>query len=101
MSFPVALPDWLPWWAVTLAVIPALVYLLLFLIMPFSVFGLKDRLDLLDARLDEIQQELRMLTLRQGSPARQRAETDDAPPAPPPPPPPRPARAEPRLNWPR
>jgi len=102
MTLPFPLPDWLPWWVPLVVLVPALLYLLLFLVMPFSVFGLKGRLDLIDARLDEIQGEIRALALRL-------PEAGDAPSLRPPIPPaaervaapdPR-RRAEPRLDWPR
>jgi hypothetical protein len=64
MTLPFALPDWLPWWVPLVLLIPALLYLLAFLFMPFSVIGVKGRLDALEARLDEIQHELRLLILR-------------------------------------
>lgn len=64
MTLPFALPDWLPWWVPLVLLIPALLYLLAFLFMPFSVIGVKGRLDALEARLDEIHHELRLLTLR-------------------------------------
>ena len=121
-----ALPDWLPWWGLLLTLIPAAIYLLLFLLMPFSVFGVKDRLEVLDARLDEIQGEIRLLTLRfaERGPLEPepRAAPHSRPPIPPRPmetawqpdppeempaeraprrSPERPARAEPRLDWPR
>ena len=64
MNLPVPLPAWLPWWVPLVVLIPALLYTLLFLLMPFSVFGLKGRLDVIEARLDEIQTEIRTLTLR-------------------------------------
>jgi hypothetical protein len=38
--------------------------------MPFSVIGVKGRLDVIEARLDEIQGEIRTLSLRLGEPAR-------------------------------
>lgn len=131
MTFPWTLPDWLPWWALLIALVPLLIYALLVLLMPFSVFGVKDRLELLDARLDEIQGEIRQLTLRLGEPARRFEDDAELPPRPPIPPrqpdprvaerrpsgrtPPdpdvsdrpaprpvqRPRRAEPRLDWPR
>lgn len=59
-----ALPDWLPWWVPTIILILALLWVLAFLLVPFSVIGLKARLDGLEARLDEIQAEIRTLTLR-------------------------------------
>lgn len=64
MSYAPALPEWLPWWLPIVVLVPALLYALVFLVMPFNVLGLKGRLDLLDARLDEIQGEIRLLTLR-------------------------------------
>jgi hypothetical protein len=44
--------------------VPALLYALAFLFMPFSVIGVKGRLDVIEARLDEIQGEIRHLALR-------------------------------------
>ena len=55
------LPDWVPWWVPLVLLLPALLYGLAFLFMPFSVIGLKSRLEAIDARLDDIQQELRNL----------------------------------------
>ena len=57
MTYPIPLPDWLPGWVPIALLVPALLYLLVFLFMPFSVLGLKSRLELLEARLDEIQGE--------------------------------------------
>jgi hypothetical protein len=64
MTLPFSLPDWLPWWVPLLLVVPALLYALAFLFMPFSVIGVKSRLDVIEARLDEIQGEIRSLALR-------------------------------------
>jgi len=101
MTFPPTLPDWLPWWLAIAVLVPALIFVLAFLAMPFSVFGVKSRLELIEARLDEIQGEIRALALRlpeAGGPQSTR------PPIPPAadraPPDPR-RRAEPRLDWPR
>ena len=58
------LPDWLPWWVPLALLVPALLWALSFLFMPFSVFGVKSRLELIEARLDEIQNEMRQLALR-------------------------------------
>ena len=102
MTFPPTLPDWLPWWLAIAVLVPALIFLLAFLAMPFNVFGVKGRLDSVEARLDEIQGEIRALALRlpeagEGPsvrppipPAAERARTT-APDR----------RAEPRLDWPR
>ncbi|WP_146201857.1 hypothetical protein [Teichococcus aestuarii] len=102
-----------------------------FLLMPFSVFGVKPRLEALEVQLDEIQHEIRELALRLQDPALARraaaaasddwaeppglaartpAQRDAAPRIVPPVPPPAaypdgrgrgPARAEPKLDWPR
>ena len=64
MTLPFSLPDWLPWWVPLLLLVPALLYALAFLFMPFSVIGVKGRLDVVEARLDEIQGEIRSLALR-------------------------------------
>ncbi|MEI7710207.1 MAG: hypothetical protein WCI94_02165 [Rhodospirillales bacterium] len=58
------LPDWVPWWVPLVLLLPALLYGLAFLFMPFSVIGLKSRMESIEARLDEIQQDLRMMSTR-------------------------------------
>ena len=108
------LPEWTGLVALLLLLLAGLAYLL----MPFSVFGLKGRLDSIEAQLDEIQAEIRSLSL-QMSGAPRRAATEDwvdlpsrpraaeeaprmAPPVPPPAawPEAQGGRAEPRLDWP-
>ena len=64
MTLPFTLPDWLPWWVPIVLLVPALLYALAFLFMPFSVIGVKGRLDVLEARLDEIQHDIRHIALR-------------------------------------
>src|SRR5271165_2130410 len=64
MTMPFALPDWVPWWVPMVLLVPALLYALAFLFMPFSVLGVKTRLEVIEARLDEIQQEIRHVALR-------------------------------------
>jgi hypothetical protein len=64
MNTLIALPDWVPWWVPLVLLVPALLYALAFLFMPFSVLGVKTRLEVIEARLDEIQQEIRHLALR-------------------------------------
>lgn len=71
MNLPVLFPDWVPWWVPLVVLLPALLYALAFLFMPFSVIGLKSRLEVMEARLDEIQNEIRHLSLRLPAPARQ------------------------------
>lgn len=77
MTSPLPLPDWVPPWAQLAILVAALLFGLMFLLMPFAVFGVKGRLDLLEARLDEIQGEIRSLALRLPEP-----DLDDAPAAP-------------------
>lgn len=64
MTLPFILPDWLPWWVPIVLLVPALLYALAFLFMPFSVIGVKSRLEVIEARLDEIQSEIRHVALR-------------------------------------
>ena len=45
------LPDWVPWWVPLVLLLPALLYGLAFLFMPFSVIGLKSRMEAIEARL--------------------------------------------------
>jgi hypothetical protein len=97
MMSPLPLPDWVPWWVHLVIMLGALLFGLLFLLMPFSVLGVKARLEGIEARLDEIQGEIRSLALR-------RPETMDDGYASPdgrgmsrPPIPPAPHRAEPRI----
>jgi hypothetical protein len=63
-ALPFALPDWLPPWAALIIAIVAALYALLFLIMPFSVFGVKGRIDALEAQIEQLHDEVRMLTMR-------------------------------------
>jgi hypothetical protein len=65
------LPGGLPWWATLAILVPAALYGLLFLAMPFSVFGVKSRLEQMEARLDEIQEEIRGLAFRLPEPFQQ------------------------------
>ena len=72
------LPDWLPWWVPLVLLLPTLLWALSFLFMPFSVFGVKSRLEVIEARLDEIQNEIRHLALRLPPPGgRSSLEYDD------------------------
>ncbi len=64
MTLPFTLPDWVPWWVSLVVIVPAILFVLAFLFMPFSVFGVKGRLEGVEARLDEIQGEIRSLALR-------------------------------------
>jgi hypothetical protein len=54
----------LPAWTGLLALLVLLLVALAYLLMPFSVFGLKGRLESLEAQLDEVHAEIRSLGMR-------------------------------------
>ena len=64
MNVPFTLPDWLPWWVPLVLLLPALVYALAFLFMPFSVIGLKTRMEALEGRIDDLHHEIGQVLLR-------------------------------------
>ena len=64
MSSLLQFPTELPWWATLAILVPVVIYALLLLAMPFSVFGLKSRLDQIEGKLDDVADELRALTAR-------------------------------------
>ena len=64
LNLPFALPDWMPAWLFLLLALPALLWVLAFLLMPSSVFGLKARLEALEEQIDSLHEDLRMMTLR-------------------------------------
>ena len=70
MTSPFSFPDWVPWWAQLLVLILAILFGLALLLMPFSVFGVKSRLDAIEDRLEEVQGELRVIALRLAENAR-------------------------------
>lgn len=69
MTSPLPLPDWVPWWVHLAVLLAGGLFGLLFLAMPFAVFGVKGRLEAIEIRLDEIQAEIRSLSLRLPEPA--------------------------------
>ena len=71
------LPDWVPAWVHAVALCSGALLTLAFLFLPFAVFGTKGRLDVIEARLDEIQGEIRSLSLRLPEPLAT-ADDDDA-----------------------
>ncbi len=79
MAIPFTFPYWVPWWLQLLVVVVAILLGLAFLLMPFSVFGLKSRLDAIEVRLDEIQGEIRSLALRLPEPTRGIGYEDETP----------------------
>lgn len=111
----------LPSWVGFILLLAIAVSALSLLAMPYSVFGVKSRLEAIEAELADLRSEIRA-AIRQppaaAAPARTVVEEDWVPPprpaarlaeeprlAPPVPPPParpaRPSRAEPRLDWPK
>jgi hypothetical protein len=85
----------LPEWTGLLALLVLLLLAGCLLAMPFSVFGLKGRLDAIEAQLDELRADIRGLSARLAEPSREQARLDPAPPAAPT------GRSEPRITWPR
>ncbi|WP_376088334.1 hypothetical protein ACE7GA_15930 [Roseomonas sp. CCTCC AB2023176] len=65
----------LPEWSGLVVLLLLLLMVVAFLAMPFSVFGVKSRLDALEVQLDEIQAEIRSLALRLPEPAAPRRMT--------------------------
>ena len=59
----------MPEWTGLLLLLLGLLCAAAFLLMPFSVFGVKARLEALEVQLDEIQAELREIALRLQEPA--------------------------------
>ncbi len=78
------LPDWIPWWAQLAIIVAGVLFCLAILLMPFAVFGLKGRLDVLEAQLDDIHAEIRMLAMRLPDADRRVVRPADPPPAAPP-----------------
>ncbi len=64
MNMPFTLPDWMPGWVFLLLALPALLWALAFLLMPFSVFGLKSRIEALESQIDSLHEELRTMAMR-------------------------------------
>ncbi len=64
----IPLPAWMPEWVPVLLLVPIALYCLLALLVPFNVFGVKSRLETIEVRLDEIEQQLRSLVLRLPAP---------------------------------
>lgn len=70
MTLPFPLPGWMPPWLGLVLLIVGLLYALALLAMPFSVFGVKSRLEAIEDQLEQVQEELRILTLRLPEPLR-------------------------------
>lgn len=85
MSLPFAVPDWMPGWLMLALAIPVLLWCLAFLMVPFSVFGVKARLEALENEIQELNEQMRVMQLRAAgagpvtSPARAQATYDELP----------------------
>jgi hypothetical protein len=64
MNLPFTLPDWLPAWAFLLLALPVLLWVLAFLLVPFSVIGVKARLDALEGQVESLHEDLRLMAMR-------------------------------------
>lgn len=89
----------LPEWTGLIVLLVLLLLALCLVVMPFSVFGVKGRLDSIEAQLDELRAEMRVLASRLPDARRPgwQGEGDAEPPL-------RTdsgGRAEPRISWPR
>lgn len=84
------LPDWVPAWVHAAILCSGALLALAFLFLPFAVFGTKGRLEAIEARLDEIQGEIRSLSLRLREPLSTADDEEAAYPAARPPIPPAP-----------
>jgi len=91
----------LPEWTGLVALLVLALLALCLLVMPFSVFGLKGRLDSIEAQLDDLRADLRVLAARQPEGRREAWDMAPTTPEPPPPSPAPSGRAEPRISWPR
>ncbi|MCE2574742.1 hypothetical protein [Komagataeibacter sp. FNDCR2] len=60
-------PQWMPPWAQAALVVGGLLFALVWLLVPFAVFGVKGRLDNLAVQLDELQAQLRVMAMGPGS----------------------------------
>jgi len=85
------------------ALLVLLLLALCLVVMPFSVFGLKGRLDSIEAQLDDLRAELRVIAARMPDAPRRgwQTEADLDLPAPPATPSQAGGRSEPRISWPR
>ncbi len=61
---PSFLPDWVPPWVQLVLLVGVVLVVGAYGVMPFSVFGVKSRLEAIEERLDELQSDLRALTNR-------------------------------------
>jgi hypothetical protein len=72
MTMPFTLPAWVPWWIQLATLVVIILVAGAFLLMPFSVFGLKARIEALDQRLEDVQSDVRELSHRLPDPEMRR-----------------------------
>jgi len=89
----------LPEWTGLVALLVLLLLALCLVVMPFSVFGLKGRLDSIEAQLDDLRAELRVIAARMPEAPRRNWQAEVEPDLPAPPS--GGGRSEPRISWPR
>jgi hypothetical protein len=77
MSSVLQFPASVPWWLVLVAIIPLGLYALMLLAMPFSVFGVKNRLEAIEARLDDLHADIRSIAILLASNGARVALSDD------------------------
>lgn len=90
----------MPEWTGLVALLVLLLLAACLLVMPFSVFCVKGRLDAIEAQLDELRADIHGLSARLADRPREAARLEPEFP-PEPPAPSSPGRAEPRITWPR
>ncbi|KAB8124902.1 hypothetical protein D3W54_12640 [Komagataeibacter medellinensis] len=56
-------PQWMPPWAQAVLLVGGILFTLVWLLVPFAVFGVKGRLDNLAIQLDDLQAELRVMSM--------------------------------------
>jgi len=58
------LPDWMPGWAILALAVPVLLWCLAFLLVPFSVIGLKARIESLEGQVEAMHEDVRLMAMR-------------------------------------
>lgn len=56
-------PEWMPPWAQAALLVGGILFALVWLLVPFAVFGVKGRLDNLAVQLDDLQAQLRVMAM--------------------------------------
>lgn len=72
-------PQWMPPWAQAVLLVGGILFTLVWLFVPFAVFGVKGRLDNLAIQLDDLQAELRVMAMGLNTPPTPVAQADAAP----------------------